>query len=152
MQAATDGLASSIAPKTNKMATAKMRVKRRVEDLDMKVLKDLSMLLNPRMMCGEDWRNLAGKFGMKYVQILNIDERERNPSLAVLKDWWAEPGDRTVSVLLAMLTDMKRADCVRLLEPFEYYGMIMLFCLLVFIKRRGGGLKLFESKCFFVAL
>ena len=85
------------------------------------------MLLNPRMMCGGDWRDLAGKFGMKYMQILNVDEREKNPTLTILKDWWAEDGDRTVAVLLGMLKEMKRADCVRLLEPFEYYGMVYYF-------------------------
>ena len=131
------------------MATAKVRIKRRVEDLDVKVLKDLSILLNPHMICSGDWRDLAGKFGMKYAQILNIKELERNPTLAVLKDWWDEAGDRTVSVLLGMLTDIKRADCVRLLEPFEYYGMIMLFSL-EFLRR--GGLKLFKSKSSLFAL
>lgn len=110
-------------------------IKRRVEDLDVAILKQLSMHLNPRMMCGGDWRNLAGHFGMRYMQIVNIDEREKNPTLAILKDWWTEGGDRSVSALVRLMKEMKRADCVRLLEPFEYYGMVILFAV-VCIKER----------------
>ena len=108
-----------------KMAMADVknsRCKKRVEDLPMDVLNTLSMHLNPKMVCGGDWTTLAGKFEMKYIEIKNF-EREQNPTLAVLHKWWSETGDKTVSHLIDIFEEMKRNDVVKLLKPYEFYGM-----------------------------
>ena len=97
------------------------RNKRRVQDLPLTILKKVSMQLNPRMVCGNDWRNLAGEFGCTYTEIKNY-ELEKDPTLEVLFAWWNEPGDRTVSNLMSIIKKLRRADVLKILEPYEFYG------------------------------
>ena len=93
-----------------------------VKDLPEKIVKSISMHLNPKMVCGGDWKSLAGEFGMKMLEILNY-ETVQDPTLAVLSAWWSDVGDKTVSRLIDIMEKIKRADVVRILEPFEYVGM-----------------------------
>ncbi len=92
---------------------------RNVSELDHAVLKKFSILMNPRMVVGSDWMSMAGAFGLTYQEILNYD-RQIDPTLAVLKDWWAEDGDRTVTALIKILESIKRFDAVKLLRPHEF--------------------------------
>ena len=96
-----------------------------VKDLPEKAVKNISMHLNPKMVCGGDWKSLAGELGMKMLEILNY-ETVQDPTLAVLRAWWSGPGDTTVSRLIEIMDKMKRADVVRILEPFEYVGMFLV--------------------------
>ena len=96
--------------------------KRLAKDLPLSVLKQLSMHLNPRMVCGGDWMSLAGEFEMTYMEIRNY-ERAADPTMAVLEKWWIDVGDKTVSRLIEILRKIKRADVVKILEPYEFYGM-----------------------------
>lgn len=96
--------------------------KTRVEDLPMDVLKDLSLHLNPRMVSHGDWKSLAGRMGMKYIEIINY-ERCSDPTLDVLHKWCSGPGDKTVSTLLGILEQMNRADAIKILQPYEFCGM-----------------------------
>lgn len=98
-----------------------MSYKRLVKDLPVKVLKKLSVHLNPSMIVGGDWKSMAGEFGMTYSEILNYD-RQPDPTMYVLAEWWQEGGDKTVTELLSVLRKIKREDTVRLLSPHENYG------------------------------
>lgn len=104
------------------MTKQQARFKRRVEDLPVGVLRKLSLLLNPRMVCGGDWQSLAGLFKMKYIEILNYG-REVDPTMAILPKWWSEPGDKSVSKLISLLKELKREDACKLLEDFEFCGI-----------------------------
>ncbi len=95
---------------------------RLVKDLSAGTLHDLSQLLNPDVMVAENWRSLAGHLGFSITNILNF-ERERDPTLSVLQEWWTTGREeKTVRHLLDILQSMERYDCKRLLEPYEFTG------------------------------
>eukprot|EP00794_Sanderia_malayensis_P017080 gene17080-18801_t len=90
-----------------------------VSDVDPCIWKQLSTLLNPRMVVGGDWTSMAGKMGFKYQDILNFD-RERDPTAAVLHEWSIEKGlYATVSELILILRNVQRNDAVELLKEHE---------------------------------
>lgn len=88
----------------------------------MDVLETLGMKLNPRLP-RKDFRTLAGKMKYTYERIRNF-EREKNPTLSVLSDWWTEAGKRgevkTVTELIEILAQMSRDDAVMLLREHEF--------------------------------
>jgi hypothetical protein len=95
---------------------------RLVSSLDGEVLEGLSMKLNPRMLM-KDYKYLAARLKYTYECIQNF-ARERNPTLALLQHWWSSRRGKemTVTVLIELLSDMERDDCVDLLRPYEFYS------------------------------
>lgn len=79
------------------------------------------MKLNPRMLL-KDYQSLAGRLKYTYEYIRNF-ARERDPTLALLQHWWSSKRgkEKTVTILLELLSDMERDDCVDLLRPYEFY-------------------------------
>ncbi|CAB3989578.1 myeloid differentiation primary response 88, partial [Paramuricea clavata] len=99
---------------------SKGRKLRLASSLNVAVLEQLSMKLNPSMIM-KDYRSLAGrlKYTTEYIQNFAL---ERNPTLALLQNWWSSnPETKTVAVLLNLLYCMERDDCVDLLRPYEFY-------------------------------
>ena len=98
------------------------RRKRLVSSLDGDVLSQLSMKLNPRMLL-KDYQTLAGKLKYTYEYIRNF-ALDSDPTLALLQHWWSmkRGNEKTVSVLIGLLSDMERDDAVELLRPYEYYS------------------------------
>ena len=98
------------------------RKRRLVSSLDGEVLERLSMKLNPRMLL-KDYQSLAGRLKYTYEFIRNF-ARERDPTLALLQHWWSSKRgkEKTVTVLIELLSDMERDDCVDLLRPYEFYS------------------------------
>lgn len=98
------------------------RRKRLVSSLDGEVLVRLSMKLNPKMLL-KDYQTLAGKLKYTYEYIRNF-ARDSDPTLALLQHWWSNKrgNEKTVSVLIGLLSDMERDDAVELLRPYEYYS------------------------------
>ena len=98
--------------------------------LDMDVLETLGMKLNPRLP-RKDFRTLAGKMKYTYERIRNF-EREKNPTLSVLSDWWTEAGKRgevkTVTELIEILAQMSRDDAVMLLREHEFSSKCIKSC------------------------
>ena len=119
------------------------RKRRLVSSLDGEVLERLSMKLNPRMLL-KDYQSLAGRLKYTYEFIRNF-ARERDPTLALLQHWWSSKRGRekTVGVLIELLSDMERDDCVDLLRPYEFYSKCWLFCSVLYcvsyFKLKGYG-------------
>ena len=88
----------------------------------MDVLRQLAMHLNPRTELGNDWTGMAGCLGYKYLAIQN-HEREKNPTLSVLSEWWRQEGDKTVTKLISVLKEIGHNLAAQLLEPHEFCGM-----------------------------
>lgn len=103
---------------------SKVTVKTLVCKLKPDVLQELGMYLNPYMPL-KDYRSLAGKLGYTFMRVVNF-ERERNPTIALLEDWWTSFNNKnepkTVSELMQVLEEMRRDDAVDLLKPYEYTG------------------------------
>lgn len=116
------------------MASA-CRKRRLVSSLDGEILERLSMKLNPRMLL-KDYQSLAGKLRYTYEYIRNF-ARERDPTLALLQHWWSSQRgkEKTVTVLMELLSDMERDDCVELLRPHEFYSKCTDSWCQVFIRR-----------------
>jgi hypothetical protein len=105
--------------------SSKVLIETPVSNLNPSVLEELGMFLNIRMPL-KDIRTLAGKLGYSFQRVLNF-EREHNPTVSVLEDWWTSYGkngkEKTVSELVAKLKEMKRDDAVDFLKPHEFTGI-----------------------------
>lgn len=106
------------------MFSSKVTVQTLISNLKPNVLDELGMYLNPRMPL-KDFRTLAGKMGYTFMRVRNF-ERESNPTVSLLEDWWTSFGkkgeSKTVGDLIKYLEEMRRDDAVDLLKPFEFTG------------------------------
>ena len=110
--------------KTTNMAARTRRVPTLASSLNMEVLEKLGMKLNPRHPM-KDFRYLAGKMNYNFERVRNF-ERERNPTIALIADWYTSNADdgeaKTVTQLIDLLKKMKRDDAVDLLRDHEFTG------------------------------
>ena len=63
-------------------------VKTMSRDLRHDVIEELCLILNPSLPL-KDYRSLAGKMGLKYIYVKNLD-RVENPTEKLLQHWWSE--------------------------------------------------------------
>ncbi|XP_061820873.1 myeloid differentiation primary response protein MyD88 [Nerophis lumbriciformis] len=85
--------------------------------LNMSVRKKLALYLNPKKVVAADWSLVAEEMGFSYLEIVNY-RRLDNPTLRLLEDWQAGPGDASVGKLLSILEAVDRRDIVEVLRPF----------------------------------
>lgn len=82
------------------------------------VIEELCLILNPSLPL-KDYRSLAGKMGLRYIYVKNLDRAE-NPTEKLLQHWWSEEGSKTVTDLIELLMQIERHDAIDLLRPHEY--------------------------------
>lgn len=77
-------------------------------------------MLNP-VLATKDYRSLAGKMGMKFWYVKNLDRKE-NPTEELLQNWLSGEGSKFVTDLIDLLKQINRYDAVDLLQEHEYTG------------------------------
>jgi hypothetical protein len=63
---------------------------------------------------------LAGHLGNPWHDILLIEQREREPSAYVLRDYCTEHPKSTLDDLLDILEELGREDAIDILEPLRF--------------------------------
>ncbi|CAH1777926.1 unnamed protein product [Owenia fusiformis] len=87
--------------------------------VDYDTMRRLCMLLNPPDVFGNDWRMLADKMGFTFLEIRNIQQREKNPTQALLLVYKTRTGKGNKELLNDLhdyTLSMGREDCVTLLK------------------------------------
>lgn len=87
-------------------------------DLCHDVIEQLCLMLNP-VLATKDYRSLAGKMGMKFWYVKNLDRKE-NPTEELLQNWLSGEGSKFVTDLIDLLKQINRYDAVDLLQEHEY--------------------------------
>ncbi|CAH1777923.1 unnamed protein product, partial [Owenia fusiformis] len=87
--------------------------------VDYDTMHRLCMLLNPPDVFGNDWRMLGDKMGFTFLEIRNIQQREKNPTQALLLVYKTRTGKGNKELLTDLhdyTLSMGREDCVTLLK------------------------------------
>lgn len=80
------------------------------------VYENLGRLLNPKSF--NNWVTLAGRLGFNNSDVKNFEIHPDEATQTVLTEWGQREGS-TVDVLIDVLKEMKRDDCVEVLKPWE---------------------------------
>ena len=84
-----------------------------VRDLPGNVIIELGRLLNPRSY--NNWAKLAGRLGFTNNHVKNFELEPEEATQSLLSEWSQQDGS-TVDVLVRILKEMKRDDCVQVLQ------------------------------------
>ncbi|XP_073256642.1 tumor necrosis factor receptor superfamily member 16-like isoform X2 [Porites lutea] len=84
-----------------------------VRDLPGNVIIELGRLLNPKSY--NNWAKLAGRLGFTNNHAKNFELEPEEATQSLLSEWSQQDGS-TVDVLVRILKEMKRDDCVQVLQ------------------------------------
>ncbi|CAH3104969.1 unnamed protein product [Porites lobata] len=84
-----------------------------VRDLPGNVIIELGRLLNPKSY--NNWAKLAGRLGFTNNHVKNFELDPEEATQSLLSEWSQQDGS-TVDVLVRILKEMKRDDCVQVLQ------------------------------------
>ena len=84
-----------------------------VRDLPGNVIIELGRLLNPKSY--NNWAKLAGRLGFTNNHVKNLELEPEEATQSLLSEWSQQDGS-TVDVLVRILKEMKRDDCVQVLQ------------------------------------
>ena len=90
---------------------------KKVKDLNRKLLTELSTCLVPEMPLICNWKHIADKYGVTHEKIIFLDQRERDPLLAMLQ--LPEFFNYTLREFKKDLTSLKRKDALKIISDFH---------------------------------
>ena len=87
-----------------------------VRELPSHIFMELGKLLNPKSF--NNWITLAGRLGFNNSDVKNFEIFPEDATQRTLEEW-GQRDESTVAVLINVLKEMKRDDCVEILKPWD---------------------------------